>query len=202
MPHLKKAELIEGVVHMPSPVRLHQHGGPHADFIGWLVFYRANTPGVQVGDNVSIRLDMHNMAQPDSTMLIEPSSGGKVRLSPDDYVVGGPELVGEIAASSAHIDLSTKLHVYRHNQVQEYIVWRMADKVIDWFVLGETQYDPLPLNADGVFKSPVFPGLWLDAHALTRRDMARVFQVLQEGLASPEHARFVASLQNYKNKTS
>src|SRR5437762_3512344 len=69
MPELKKAELIEGEVFMPSPVRLHQHGGPHADFIGWLVYYRANTPGVRVGDNVSIRLNMDNEPQPDATMI-------------------------------------------------------------------------------------------------------------------------------------
>jgi hypothetical protein len=141
MPHLKKAELIEGEVHMPSPVRLEHHGGPHADFIGWLVFYRAHTPGIRVGDNVSIRLDMSNEPQPDSAMIVEPAFGGNVQLSPDDYVLGGPELVGEIAGSSAKFDLNTKFHIYRRNQVQEYIVWRVPDEGIDWFVFGKTQYD-------------------------------------------------------------
>ena len=109
---------------MPSPVRWNQHAGPHADLIGWLVFYRAFTPGVRAGDNGSLRLDMDSEPQPDAAMIVEPSHGGRVRLSPDDYVAGAPELVAEVAASSVNIDLTTKLRIYRRNQVQEYLVWR------------------------------------------------------------------------------
>jgi Uma2 family endonuclease len=190
MPLLKKAELLEGFVHMPTPVRWNQH----ADLIGCLVVYRAFTPGVRVGDNGTLRLDLDNEPQPDVAMIVEPGHGGRVRLSPDDYVVGAPELVAEVAASSATIDLTTRLRVYRRNQVQEYLVWRVLDRALDWFVLRQTQYDRLPLSAAGWYQSEVFPGLWLDPAALTRFDVATALGVLQQGLASPEHAAFVAHL--------
>ena len=149
MPELKKAELIEGEVYLPSPVRWNQHAGPHADFIGWLVFYRAHTPGTRVGDNGSIRLDMENEPQPDAAMIVEPAYAGQVRLSADDYVVGGPELAGEIAASTVSIDLHKKFRVYRRNQVKEYIVWRVLEKAFDWFVQREGDFEPLPLDSAG-----------------------------------------------------
>src|SRR5437763_6954003 len=63
MPDLKKAELIEGVVFMPSPVRIRRHSGPHADIGTWAGIYRAHTPGVGIGDNGSVRLDEDNMPQ-------------------------------------------------------------------------------------------------------------------------------------------
>lgn len=195
MPHVKKAELIEGEVYMASAVRWNQHAGRHADLLTWLGVYRAYTPGVSVGDSGSIRLDLENEPQPDATMIIEPAFGGRVRLSPDDYVEGSPELAAEVAASSVSIDMNTKLRVYRRNQVQEYIVWRVYDRAIDWFTLTEGRFDPLPLNAAGIYQSRVFPGLWLDPAAMTRSDLATVLQVLQQGLASPEHAAFVAQLQ-------
>lgn len=194
MPAQKKAELIEGEVYMPSPVRWNQHAGPHADFIGWLVFYRAHTRGVRVGDIGSIRLDMENEPQPDATMLIEPAYGGQAQFD-DDYVVGAPELTGEVSASTVSIDLHKKFRVYRRNQVKEYIVWRVLDNAIDWFVQREGEFDPLTPDAAGIYRSTVFPGLWLDAAALAQGDMARVFQVLQQGLATPEHAAFVAELR-------
>jgi Uma2 family endonuclease len=195
MPEVKKAELIEGVVYMPSPVHWNQHAGPHADLIGWLWVYKASTPGVRVGDNGSLRLDTHNEPQPDASMIIEPAWGGKVRLSVNDYIEGAPEMVGEIAASSVSIDLGAKLEVYRRNDVQEYLVWRVRDQAVDWFVLRQGQYAALPLSSAGYYQSEVFPGLWLDPTALVRFDSAAVLQVLQQGLASPEHAAFVVRLQ-------
>jgi hypothetical protein len=195
MPELKKAELIEGVVYMPSPVRLEQHGGPHADLIAWLVVFRASTPGVRVGDNSTVRLHLDNEPQPDALMIVEPACGGQVTLSADGYIEGGPELVAEVAASSAAIDLNAKLRVYCRNHVQEYIVWRVLDRAIDWFVLRHDQYDPLPLSPAGYYQSEVFPGLWLDPDAMIRGDLATVLQVLQQGLASAEHAAFVARLR-------
>src|SRR5262249_5685877 len=132
MPHLKKAELIEGVVFVPSPVRLNQHGSPQAALIGWLTNYWASTPGVQVRDNSTVRLDLDNEPQPDALMIVDPRRGGQVRVSPDDYVEGAPELVAEVAASSVSIDLNAKLLVYRRNQVREYLVWRVLDQAVDW----------------------------------------------------------------------
>src|SRR5205823_5660159 len=112
MPELKKAELIEGVVHLPSPVRMMRHGRPHAGIITWLGVYDANTAGVWVVDNTTLRLDLDNEPQPDAALMIEPDCGGQVRLTSDDYVEGAPELVAEVAASSASIDLHAKLRVY------------------------------------------------------------------------------------------
>jgi Uma2 family endonuclease len=195
MPEVKKAELIEGVVYMPSPIRWNQHASPHASVITWLGTYQALTPGVSVGDNGTLRLDLENEPQPDAALLIEPSHGGQARLSDDDYVEGAPELVAEVAASSVSIDLHIKLRVYLRNSVREYLVWRVQDQVIDWFVLRHGQYDRLTADATGVFRSEVFPGLWLDTAALARGDLAAVLQILQQGTAGPEHAAFVARLQ-------
>jgi len=180
---------------MPSPVRWDQHGALHADLIGWLSVYRALTPGVRVGANSSIRLDLENEPQPDAAMIIEPAWGGNVQLSADGYVLGAPELVAEVAASTVSIDLNAKLRVYRRNSVREYLVWRVQDEAIDWFTLREGNYERLPLNSSGVYQSEVFPGLWLDHAALVRTDLATVVQVLQQGIASPEHAAFVARLK-------
>ncbi len=191
MPGLKKAELIEGVVHMASPVRLSRHGRPHIHVSTWLGTYEAHTPGVIVGDNVTIRLDGDNMPQPDVAMIIDPARGGQAILSEDDYIEGAPELVVEVAASTASIDLNTKLRVYRRNNVREYIVWRVLDRAVDWFVLREGRYDGLPVGPDGIYRSEVFPGLWLDPAALVGSDLARVLDVLSRGIATPEHANFL-----------
>jgi Uma2 family endonuclease len=147
MPHLKKAELIEGVVYVPSPVRHRQHGAPHAHLIVWLGQYVAHTPGVEVGDNSSVRLDLDNEPQPDALLFIDPACGGQVRLSEDGIIEGAPELVAEVASSSVSYDLHAKLHVYRRNGVCEYLVWRVLDQEVDWFVLRDGQYEPMPMDA-------------------------------------------------------
>jgi hypothetical protein len=201
MPSLKKAELIEGVVYMPSPVRYQQHGNPQAAFIGWLTFYWASTPGVSVGDNSTVRLDLDNEPQPDSLAIIEPSHGGQAVIDDDGFIVGGPELVGEISASSASVDLNTKLRVYRRNNVREYIVWRVLDQAIDWFILRGSQFDRLTPNSNGIHESEILPGLWLDAAAMIRLDLPTVFQVLQQGIVSSAHAAFVARLQQAARPT-
>jgi Uma2 family endonuclease len=197
MPHLKKAELIEGVVYMPSPVRVRRHGHPHFRLIAWLGAYEGVTPGVLGADNTTARLDLDNDAQPDVLLLIDPARGGQAQISADDYIESAPELVAEVAASSASYDLHTKLDVYRRNGVREYLVWRVLDDEFDWFVLRNGQFQPLAPDAGGVLRSEVFPGLWLDAAALLRGDMSRVLAVVQQGLASPEHAAFVQRLQSH-----
>jgi Uma2 family endonuclease len=194
MPELKKAELIEGVVYMPSAVRIDWHGTPHAAIMGWLCVYWARTPGVAPGDNATVRLDLANEPQPDALVYIEPRCGGRVRIN-EGYIEGAPELVAEVAASSASIDLNAKLRAYLRNGVREYLVWRVLDGAIDWFVLHEGQYQRLLADESGILRSEVFPGLWLDSPGLLRIDPAAVLQVLQQGLASPEHAAFVARLQ-------
>src|SRR5437868_6081532 len=135
MPDLKGAELIDGVVYMPSPVGFAKHAAPHFNLITWLGVYCASTAGVRGADNSTIRLDIDTELQPDATLIIEPSCGGRVALSADDFIVGSPEWVGEVSASSASFDLHTKFRVYRRVNVQEYLVWRVRDQAIDWFVL-------------------------------------------------------------------
>jgi Uma2 family endonuclease len=196
MPQLKKAELIEGVVYVPSPVRHRQHGAPHAHLIIWLGQYAAHTPGVEVGDNSSVRLDLDNEPQPDALLCIDPTCGGRVRISDDGIIEGAPELVAEVASSSVSYDLHAKLHVYRRSGVREYIVWRVLEREIDWFVLRQGQYERMPVDAQGLVRSEVFPGLWLDPAALVRGDLAGVLAVIQQGLASPEHVAFVARLHS------
>ncbi len=194
-PDLKKAELIEGIVYMPSPVRFASHSHPHATIMGWLVTFSAATPGVKAADNTTVRLDLDNEPQPDAILLVVPEAGGSVDLSADDYVVGAPELIVEVAASSAAIDLHAKLCAYRRNGVREYVVWRVPDRQIDWFVLQDGEYRPLVADRDGMLESRVFPGLRLAVDALLRGDVARVLAELQSGIRTPRHAEFVARLR-------
>ncbi len=195
MPHLKKAELINGVVYVASPVGLDDHAAPHFDLITWLGFYRIFTPPVRGGDNGTLRLDLNGRPQPDAFLFIPPGHGGQARIDEDDYIVGAPELVAEVAASSVSYDLHDKFDVYRGAGVREYVVWRVCDRTLDWFVLRDGQFVRLALAADGLSKSAVFPGLWLDPAALIRGDMAALLQIAQRGAQSPEHGEFVRRLR-------
>jgi Uma2 family endonuclease len=193
-PDLKKAELIEGEVYMPSPVSM-DHARPHFNLIAWLGAYLASTPGVWGGDNGTLRLDLDNELQPDAFLVIMPECGGQARLDDDGYISGAPELVAEVAVTSASIDLHRKLRVYRRHGVREYVVWRVEDRAIDWFVLRQGRFDPLPTTAEGQYRSETFPGLWLEPAALLRGELNVASRVVQQGLASPEHAAFVRTLQ-------
>ncbi|NET38108.1 MAG: Uma2 family endonuclease [Cyanothece sp. SIO1E1] len=192
MPEIKKAELIEGIVCMASPLRAKSHGKPHARVMTWLGIYEAATSGVEVLDNATVRLDADNEPQPDALLRIE--QGGQSTISEDDYVEGAPELIVEIAASSVSYNLHDKLKVYRRNRVREYLVWRVYDCAFDWFCLGAGKYTQQETNAEGVICSKVFPGLWLAKAALLDGNMAKVLEVLQQGLASADHQAFVDEL--------
>ncbi|KAB8317949.1 Uma2 family endonuclease [Tolypothrix campylonemoides VB511288] len=195
MPQIKKAELIEGVAYVASPVRIKNHGRPHAQVMAWVTAYWVATPGVDLADNTTVRLDADNEPQPDVLLRIEPEVGGNSRISDDDYVEGAPELIVEIAASSASYDLKDKLNAYRRNGVQEYIVWQIYENRLDWFKLEEGRYISLEPDADGVIRSGVFPGLWLAVPALREGNLAVVLAVLQQGLETPEHQAFVERLK-------
>ncbi|WP_041238003.1 Uma2 family endonuclease [Gloeothece citriformis] len=188
MPHLKKAELIEGIVYMGSPLRIEQHGNPHANIITWLGTYESLTFGVQSGDNCTVILDSENEPQPDALLRIK--KGGQSIINEQGYVEGAPELIAEIAASSVSIDLHDKLKAYRRNGVQEYLVWRVYDNQFDWFRLREGKYIPLDPNETGIIKSEIYPGLWLDVKALLEGNLGRVLEVLQQGIKTPEHQGF------------
>jgi Uma2 family endonuclease len=191
LPKLNKAELIKGVVYMSSPVGYESHGSPHADLIGWLWVYRVATPGVDVADNATVRLDGDNEPQPDAFLRLKQ---GQSHISEDDYVEGAPELVVEIAASSASYDLHDKLDVYRRNGVQEYIVWQVYEKKLTWFSLQGGEYVPLLPDELGIIRSQVFPGLQLAVRALLAGNMGLVLKELQKGLATPAHKAFVKRL--------
>ncbi|MBD1213771.1 MAG: Uma2 family endonuclease [Dolichospermum circinale Clear-D4] len=194
MSNLKKAELIEGVVYVASPLRIKSHGEPHAYIMTWLGVYKAATPGIGFADNATVLIDTDNEPQPDALLRIE--TGGQSRINKDDYVEGAPELIVEIAASSASYDLHEKLKVYRRNQVQEYLIWRVYDYQFDWFRLQKGEYIQLQPNADNIICSQVFPGLWLDKMALLGGDLGKVLTVVQQGLASPEHENFISRLSS------
>lgn len=191
-PDVKQAELIEGVVYVASPVRFAQHGRPHSDIITWLGVYRAATPGVTGADNATVRLDFENDVQPDALLRLEPQHGGRSRVTEDDYIEGSPELLVEVAASSAAYDLHDKRRAYARNGVQEYLVVQIYEQRVDWFVLREGVYVPLAATADGILCSNLFPGLWFDPAAFWRGDLAALLATVQRGTATPEHAAFVA----------
>ncbi|MEO0948749.1 MAG: Uma2 family endonuclease [Cyanobacteria bacterium J06641_5] len=192
MPHIKKAELIEGVVYLASPLRARAHGKPHGAIMTWLGVYGAATPGVEFYDNPTVRLDIDNEPQPDAVLRLE--RGGQSSISADDYIEGAPELVVEVAASSASYDLHDKLQVYRRNGVREYIVWRTYSQQLDWFVLKDETYQSLVVDSGGIFRSQRFPGLWLARDFLLAGNLAEVLNGLQRGLATLEHRVFVQQM--------
>lgn len=189
-PNIKKAELVEGVVHIALPPRCKSHSEPHAHLAGWLGVYRAFTPGLVSGIKPSVRLDLDNEPQPDAVLFIP---GHQATIGQDDYIEGAPELIVEIVTSSAAIDLHDKKRAYRRNGVKDYIVWRTLEGELDWFVLMADEYVAQEPDDQGILRSQVFPGLWLAVSALLAGDMAIVLSVLQAGLNSLEHQAFIAA---------
>jgi len=195
MPGVKKAELVEGIVYMPSPVKFKSHSMPHALLSGWLFNYLAKTPGLLgIGDNGTVRLDNDNEFQTDLFLLLPPHVGGKAKVDEDDYVTGPPALVCEISGSTVNIDLHAKKNAYRRNGVQEYVVWRIDDDALDWFVLVNGEYAPAQPDADGVVHSAAFPGLCLDPNHLLNADSAGLLATLEAGLRSDAHVQFLTRL--------
>ncbi|MFN0068421.1 MAG: Uma2 family endonuclease [Limisphaerales bacterium] len=194
LPEVKKAELIEGVVFMGSPVRIEEHAEPDSLLQGWLVTYSASTPGLQVAGNATIRLGPRNAPQPDALLRIRPEYGGQSANSDDGYVLGAPELVAEISASTRALDLHGKKATYELLGVREYLVWSVDDAEVLWFHRHDGAFARLAPETDGVVKSLVFPGLWLDVPALLRGDTAAVLVRLQAGLATAEHRAFREAL--------
>lgn len=191
--HVKKAELIEGEVYMPSPVSFDYHGKQDGDMGWFLKHYSKFTRGTSFGNNTTIRLDMDNEPQPDHILFIHPTAGGRVQIVKDGFIEGSPELVSEISGTTASIDLGKKLEVYRRNGVNEYLVWRVFDEEIDLYALHQGVWKSV-IPQSGILKSMTFPGLWLNVSAMLDDDSAALIATLNQGLASPEHAEFVARL--------
>jgi Uma2 family endonuclease len=187
MPNVKKAELIEGIVYMPSPIRAANHAIPQACLATWLGVYVSETPGVQCAFTPTVRLDLDNEPQPDLVLFILPEKG-------DDYIEGAPELVVEIVGSSSAYDLHQKKGAYRRNGVREYLAWITAERRLVWWELRDGEYQEIAPSAAGLLKSGVFPGLWLDTPALLQGDKKKMLDVLRQGLNSDGHLSFRATV--------
>ena len=179
--NIKKAELVEGIVHVASPLRYTPHGKPHSHIITWLGTYQAAIAGLEVGIEPTVRLDHDNEPQPDAVLF---RLGGNAQIDADGYITGAPELIAEIAASTVSYDLHSKKRTYERSGVKEYIVWRTLDGQIDWFILENGAYRNLEPDAAGIICSQEFAGLWLNVNAILSNDMSTVLKTLQTGLAS------------------
>lgn len=196
MPANCKAERIEGLVYMAAALRFKSHGLPHSHLNSWMTTYSAFTPGTFVADAPSVRLNDENDPQPDIILILDPALGGQTRITDDDYIEGAPELIAEISASTVSIDLGAKKNAYESNGVQEYVVWRVLDQELDWFILESGQYIPLAPDADGITRSRIFPGLWLDISALLNQNLQQVLTTLQQGTQSQAHQAFLKQLKS------
>lgn len=192
---IKRAELIGGVVYMASPLSA-KHGGMDNNVGCWLGTYKAVTPGLTCEQSATTYL-LEDVPQPDLNLRILPEYGGTSWLE-GEYIAGAPELLAEICLSSTSHDLHQKLHLYEAAGVQEYLAVLLKEKEIRWHALKSKKYQRLKPGADGIWRSRVFPGLWLDGDALLKSNMRRVLAKLQEGLASAEHEAFVEKLAKKK----
>ncbi len=179
-PDVKKAELIEGVVYVASPLRFTPHAEPHSNLVTWLGLYKANHPNLRIGIEPTVRLDNDNEPQPDIVMFRVDS--GRTSVSEDGYLVGSPELIVEISASTTSYDLHGKKDAFERNGVKEYLVWRTFDQEIDWFILEDGQYQKLLPDTNGLLRSREFQGLVLDVPALLNGDTGKVLQALQNAM--------------------
>jgi Uma2 family endonuclease len=193
MPEDFRAELIGGIVYVASPLKP-RHGKMHLLVGRWLVEYEEATPGCEALDNTTAILGSDKEPQPDVCLRILPEYGGQTRGGDDDFMEGAPEWVSEVASASESIDLHAKRRDYEEAGVKEYLVVALRQRKVYWFVRRRRRFKELAPGPDGILRSEVFPGLWLDAAALLRHDRARVLAVVRQGLASPEHAAFVARL--------
>jgi Uma2 family endonuclease len=193
LPEDVKAELIGGVVYMPAAMK-RPHGRSHSLLIRWLGAYEDATPGVEVYDNATTIMADDSEPQPDACLMIRPDRGGQMRFTEDDYLAGAPEFVGEVAASTESYDLHSKKRDYERAGVCEYLVVALRQKKVFWFVNRSGTFEETSPGEDGLFRSQVFPGLWLDPQALLELDGQRVLAALQQGLAAPQHAAFAERL--------
>lgn len=191
MPEVKRAELIGGLVYMPSPVT-RTHGSHETLVSNWLGQYAIRTPATAAASG-STWFMLDDAPQPDVDLCILPECGGQSRLE-GGYGAGAPELVAEVCLSTASYDLGPKLELYRAAGVQEYVAVVLGESRVLWQRLHGGAYVRLEPHPDGILRSIVFPGLWLDPTAFLAGDGARVMDILDLGLKSAEHQAFVQSL--------
>ena len=157
-----------------------------------LFTYQGHTPGVECGDNATVKLGEWSEPQPDVYLRILPEYGGQSQTTKDNYLAGPPELIAEIAYSTEAIDLHAKLLDYARYGVREYLVVCLREGELRWFDLPNDE--ELHPDRDGIYRVRVFPGLWIHGPALLAKEYGRIMATLQEGLATPQHAEFAAHL--------
>lgn len=197
MPDLKNAELIAGIVYIPSPVSPID-SKYHFLVNGWLAPYVANTPGCE-GGSTGTWLMLQDAPQPDVYVRILPDCGGQSRDFAR-YPSGAPELIVEVTVSTTSHDLGAKLELYRSAGVREYVSVLPEKPQVIWRVLEAGQYVTINPDADGILRSRVFPGLWLDPAALLAQDGKRVLEIVHQGLRSPDHQQFVDLLKSREER--
>ncbi|HRI13361.1 MAG TPA: Uma2 family endonuclease [Verrucomicrobiota bacterium] len=195
MPEIRQAELIEGIVHMASPVSADRHSEPDNLLQGWLCHYAGFTPGTRAGTNGTFQFDADNVVQPDAYLRIVPDQGGQATVEEGGYLTGAPELLVEVSARANTVRLRDKFRTYRRHRAKEFITWLTANARLDWLVLEGDEYRPLTADRRGVYRSPTFPGLWLNRKASFAGDWPGVFRTLELGLRSAGHRSFVATLR-------
>lgn len=189
-----EAELIGGVVYVASPVS-RRHSKPHAALVHWLMTYEAATPGVEGLDDGTAVLGDESEPQPDAALLIRPEFGGQSAVEENDCVAGSPELVAEVSDTTAGVDLGAKKVDYLAGGAKEYVVVDVGRRAVHWFARRRGKWADLPAGVDGYFRSATFPGLWLDPAAVLDHRLQQLTAALVVGLATPEHAAFVAELE-------
>ena len=199
MPEDCRAELIGGIVYMPSPQKI-----PHSEaqllVVRWLDEYAEATPGTQALLNNTQILGPDSEPQPDACLFIAPEYGGRVYVDEDEYLHGAPELIVEVSSSTESIDLHGKKQDYQKAGVSEYVVLALRMQQVFWFLRQRGKYKEVPLPSDGIFRSRMFPGLWLDAEAMLRCQRPGVLAALKQGLTTADHAAFVAKLRKQASK--
>ena len=178
---------------MPSPLSV-DHGESTPNVAIWLGLYRRRTPGVRQADGATLILGEYGELQPDALLRIEPERGGNCRVNEDKYLTGPPELVVEVARSSRPIDLGGKRDDYERAGVREYVVVSLDPREVIWHARRGDKFVRIPPDPDGIYRSAAFPGLWLDPSSLLKGDLDGIIATLERGLATPEHAEFVARL--------
>jgi Uma2 family endonuclease len=189
-PNGEKWELVGGVVYMASPLKLN-HSRYDGEIGLLLESYRVGTPGIEVTHNATAVLGDESEPQPDLAMRILPEYGGQSRTSADDYLEGAPELVVEIAHSRRALAMHAKRKDYQRSGVIEYLVLLVEEQQVKWFDFPKE----IRPNREGISRSRVFPGFWIDTEALLRRDSRQLLEVLQQGLASRQQVGFVKRLE-------
>jgi Uma2 family endonuclease len=191
LPELKNAELIDGVVNVPSPVS-YRHGALDNLVALWLGYYASATPGSDCAGNATWFM-LGSAPQPDAFLRISPAHGGQSREE-QQYLAGAPELAVEICVTSTEIDFGPKLRLYQRAGVREYITVESLTQRLVWRLLENGVYVDQLIPADGIYRSQVFPGLWLDVAAFWADDRPKMLATLNAGLASPDHQAFVERL--------